>query len=119
MTDRDFLTIPGSSSGGSGGGGSSSKKKDENGESNKHVEHSLNNNLQGHAALVHQHQQQQGIENQGQGHHMPSSIALPHHQQATQLSWTCELCGRMFSNRDEWSLHAKSHLEVFYFSQPS
>lgn len=28
------------------------------------------------------------------------------------LSWTCELCGRMFANRDEWSIHAKSHLEV-------
>lgn len=37
-------------------------------------------------------------------------IIIPHHQQ--QLSWTCELCGRMFSSRDEWSIHAKSHLEV-------
>lgn len=38
-------------------------------------------------------------------------IIIPHHHQQ-QLSWTCELCGRMFSNRDEWTLHAKSHLEV-------
>ncbi|XP_059612399.1 zinc finger protein 768 isoform X2 [Phlebotomus argentipes] len=37
-------------------------------------------------------------------------VPLPHHHQQ-QLSWTCELCGRMFSTRDEWSLHAKSHLE--------
>ncbi|XP_036324755.1 transcription factor SPT20 homolog isoform X4 [Rhagoletis pomonella] len=37
-------------------------------------------------------------------------IIIPHHHQQ-QLSWTCELCGRMFSSRDEWTLHAKSHLE--------
>ncbi|BFF92324.1 uncharacterized protein DMAD_10404 [Drosophila madeirensis] len=37
-------------------------------------------------------------------------IIIPHHGQQ-QLSWTCELCGRMFSSRDEWSIHAKSHLE--------
>lgn len=40
-----------------------------------------------------------------------SGIIIPHHHQQ-QLSWTCELCGRMFNNRDEWTLHAKSHLEV-------
>ncbi|XP_055600042.1 uncharacterized protein LOC129749139 isoform X1 [Uranotaenia lowii] len=35
-----------------------------------------------------------------------------HHQQQHQpLSWTCELCGRMFPSREEWTLHAKSHLE--------
>lgn len=39
-------------------------------------------------------------------------IIIPHHHAQQQLSWTCELCGRMFSNRDEWTLHAKSHLEV-------
>ncbi|XP_055377816.1 early growth response protein 1 isoform X3 [Condylostylus longicornis] len=38
-------------------------------------------------------------------------IIIPHHHEPPQLSWTCELCGRMFSTRDEWSLHAKSHLE--------
>ncbi|XP_073816155.1 uncharacterized protein isoform X1 [Musca autumnalis] len=38
-------------------------------------------------------------------------IIIPHHHAQQQLSWTCELCGRMFSNRDEWTLHAKSHLE--------
>lgn len=32
------------------------------------------------------------------------------------LSWTCELCGRMFGNRDEWTMHAKSHLEVNFLS---
>lgn len=40
-----------------------------------------------------------------------AGIIIPHHHQQQQLSWTCELCGRMFSARDEWSLHAKSHLE--------
>uniref|UniRef100_A0A1A9WJR4 C2H2-type domain-containing protein n=1 Tax=Glossina brevipalpis TaxID=37001 RepID=A0A1A9WJR4_9MUSC len=41
-------------------------------------------------------------------------IIIPHHHQQ-QLSWTCELCGRMFNNRDEWTLHAKSHLEIANF----
>lgn len=36
------------------------------------------------------------------------SIPQQHHH---QLSWTCELCGRMFQTREEWTLHAKSHLE--------
>lgn len=26
------------------------------------------------------------------------------------VSWSCELCGRLFATRDEWSAHAKSHL---------
>ncbi|CAG9119491.1 unnamed protein product [Plutella xylostella] len=26
------------------------------------------------------------------------------------VSWSCELCGRLFATRDEWSNHAKSHL---------
>lgn len=45
-----------------------------------------------------------------------SSIAIPniYPQQSvqTQLSWTCDLCGKMLPNREEWSIHAKSHLEV-------
>lgn len=49
-----------------------------------------------------------------QSHHQASSalsgLTIPQTHQ--QLSWSCELCGRMFSTRDEWSLHAKSHLEV-------
>ncbi|XP_062540398.1 G-box-binding factor isoform X2 [Armigeres subalbatus] len=36
------------------------------------------------------------------------SMPQQHHH---QLSWTCELCGRMFQTREEWTLHAKSHLE--------
>lgn len=49
-----------------------------------------------------------------QSHHQASAalsgLTIPQTHQ--QLSWSCELCGRMFSTRDEWSLHAKSHLEV-------
>lgn len=37
---------------------------------------------------------------------------IPNQSVNHPLSWSCELCGRMFANRDEWSLHAKSHLEV-------
>lgn len=40
-----------------------------------------------------------------------SNINIPPSNQQP-LSWTCELCGRMFGTRDEWSMHAKSHLEV-------
>ncbi|XP_037029283.1 zinc finger protein 691 isoform X3 [Bradysia coprophila] len=48
-----------------------------------------------------------------QTHHQSSSsiahLTIPQTHQ--QLSWSCELCGRMFSTREEWSVHAKSHLE--------
>ncbi|XP_044743131.1 zinc finger protein 300-like isoform X2 [Chrysoperla carnea] len=27
------------------------------------------------------------------------------------VNWTCELCGRIFMNREEWSTHARSHLD--------
>lgn len=48
-----------------------------------------------------------------QNHHQSgggTTINIPQTHQ--QLSWSCELCGRMFGTRDEWSVHAKSHLEV-------
>lgn len=65
--------------------------------------------------LQHQAQQAHNIVVQATQHPQSSTaipgIIIPHHHQQ-QLSWTCELCGRMFSTRDEWSLHAKSHLEV-------
>lgn len=33
-------------------------------------------------------------------------VSTPH------MSWQCELCGKILPNREEWSIHAKSHLEV-------
>lgn len=85
------------------------KKKEENNENNKtslgqstamleaslNVSHIMNSHLQS-------------------SHHSvgPSIATLNIPQSHQQLSWSCELCGRMFSTRDEWSLHAKSHLEV-------
>lgn len=33
-------------------------------------------------------------------------------------AWSCELCGRLFASREDWSIHAKSHLDVstiFFF----
>nr|XP_029717688.1 ras-interacting protein RIP3-like isoform X1 [Aedes albopictus] len=66
-----------------------------------------------------QQQQQQGQppgqmdQAPGQQHTgVPSAIGMSIPQQHHhQLSWTCELCGRMFQTREEWTLHAKSHLE--------
>lgn len=40
--------------------------------------------------------------------------SIQNHPTNQPLTWSCELCGRMFATRDEWSLHAKSHLEVCY-----
>ena len=31
--------------------------------------------------------------------------------QAPGVTWSCELCGRVFGTRDEWTAHAKGHLE--------
>lgn len=43
----------------------------------------------------------------------PANIPpIPNQTVNHPLTWSCELCGRMFATRDEWSLHAKSHLEV-------
>lgn len=100
------------------------KKKEENNENNKasigqgvaaaaaaaamldasslNVPHIMNNHLQ--QAISH-HTVVGGVASSIATLNIPQS-----HQQ--QLSWSCELCGRMFSTRDEWSLHAKSHLEV-------
>lgn len=70
------------------------------------------------------HVNMQGLQQQQQHHHQhqpnsngPGSIqeavpSLSNMTQNQQLSWTCELCGRMFATRDEWTIHAKSHLEV-------
>lgn len=28
------------------------------------------------------------------------------------MSWSCELCGRVMATREEWSAHARAHLEA-------
>lgn len=58
-----------------------------------------------------------GMHNQQPINQQSSNASIQNHQ---PLTWSCELCGRMFATRDEWSIHAKSHLEVciricFYF----
>ncbi|XP_046405399.1 zinc finger protein 48 isoform X2 [Ischnura elegans] len=30
---------------------------------------------------------------------------------ATRISWSCELCGQLFEDREEWMSHARGHLE--------
>lgn len=37
-----------------------------------------------------------------------TSVQAP---QAPGVTWTCELCDRVFGTRDEWTAHAKGHLE--------
>lgn len=37
-----------------------------------------------------------------------TSVQAP---QAPGVTWSCELCGRVFGTRDEWTAHAKGHLE--------
>lgn len=32
--------------------------------------------------------------------------------QQQHTTWSCELCGRLFASREDWSIHAKSHLDV-------
>lgn len=49
---------------------------------------------QNHHAQQHSHQQPTTISNIGQ-----------------QL-WTCELCNRILPSREEWTAHAKAHMEV-------
>nr|CAD7570860.1 unnamed protein product [Timema californicum] len=47
----------------------------------------------------------------------PSGSSTPHQihptppQQPQMVTWNCELCGKMFSNRDDWTAHAKGHLD--------
>jgi rubrerythrin len=37
--------------------------------------------------------------------------AVTHTTSASQITWTCELCGHVFANRDEWMTHCKGHLD--------
>lgn len=79
-------------------------------------------------AIQNQHQQQNQSNNQLSQHQqqlVPSSLhvqpaasdesqlgSIGFDQSHHSLSWPCELCGRMFGSREEWTVHAKSHLEV-------
>lgn len=66
-----------------------------------HPESSANNLLHG------------GMHNQQTLNQQSNNTTIQNHQTGQQpLTWSCELCGRMFATRDEWSIHAKSHLEV-------
>lgn len=56
------------------------------------------------------------MHNQQSNNQQTNIPPIQNHPQNQPLSWTCELCGRMFANRDEWSIHAKSHLEVSLLS---
>lgn len=69
-----------------------------------------NVNMHGIQQQQHQHHNQQN--NNGPGNIQETVPSLSNMTQSQQLSWTCELCGRMFATRDEWTIHAKSHLEV-------
>ena len=86
-------------------------KKEENNENTKQsIDHQTNMIQQTPSSIAHNiiH---------SQSHHQSTASSLAHitiPQTHQQLSWSCELCGRMFSTRDEWSLHAKSHLEVSF-----
>lgn len=62
---------------------------------------------QNHNDVLHQTQLHQNHSQQSGG-----NISLQLHHQ--QMTWSCELCGRMFPTREEWTIHAKSHLEVSF-----
>lgn len=89
------------------------KKKNVNDENKQNVLHThLHQESASSGDILHNNnlhnQQQQQSNNNQQG----NISSMPNISQNQQLSWTCELCGRMFATRDEWSIHAKSHLEV-------
>lgn len=72
--------------------------------SQQHAQQNHNDNVL-HQTQLHQSQNQNHSQAQ-----QSSNISLQLHHQ--QMTWSCELCGRMFPTREEWTIHAKSHLEV-------
>lgn len=40
----------------------------------------------------------------------PSTLVQVVHEQPT-MTWNCELCGRICISREEWTAHARSHLD--------
>uniref|UniRef100_A0ABD2WRT0 Uncharacterized protein n=1 Tax=Trichogramma kaykai TaxID=54128 RepID=A0ABD2WRT0_9HYME len=59
--------------------------------------------------LTNAHNQQQSSLQQNPQHIRSNNISNPKEE---QLNWTCELCGRVLATREEWSQHARSHLET-------
>ncbi|KAF9810077.1 hypothetical protein SFRURICE_011245 [Spodoptera frugiperda] len=50
------------------------------------------------------------LQNTNLVHTSAASAAVAAATAGMVVSWSCELCGRLFATRDEWSAHAKSHL---------
>lgn len=40
----------------------------------------------------------------------PATLVQVVHEQPT-MTWNCELCGRICISREEWTVHARSHLD--------
>lgn len=83
------------------------KKKPSNNENKQNLMHSHLHQESATNNLLHS-----GMHNQSANNQQTSIASIQNHSTNQPLSWTCELCGRMFGTRDEWSIHAKSHLEV-------
>ena len=95
------------------------KKEDMNSEDTKPIiieHHQLNSATLGTVVQTINTQPLMTQPQQNQHHHQNMNMQQNHQQ---LLSWTCELCGRMFSSREEWTMHAKSHLEVKQFTWKS
>lgn len=93
------------------------KKKEENNENKQNIMHTHLHQESPSTDVMHNsiHNQQQQQQPQQQTSNQSSMASISNLNIPTSnqpLSWTCELCGRMFGTRDEWSIHAKSHLEV-------
>ncbi|EZA61064.1 hypothetical protein DMN91_004722 [Ooceraea biroi] len=57
-------------------------------------------------------QQQQQQQQQAQQQQPPRQDNNIHKLKEEPVSWACELCGRVLATRDEWTQHARSHLET-------
>lgn len=89
------------------------KKKSGNNENKQNLMHSHNMHQESTPnSLLHGNMHNQQPNNQ-----QTNIGSIPNHPTNQPLTWSCELCGRMFATRDEWSIHAKSHLEVCTMSE--
>ncbi|XP_058789201.1 zinc finger protein 865-like [Phymastichus coffea] len=64
---------------------------------------------------LHNEQQQQSQQTSQQQQQSQSQQSRPDNIQKSKeetVSWACELCGRVLATREEWSQHARSHLEA-------
>ncbi|XP_008216695.1 myeloid zinc finger 1 isoform X1 [Nasonia vitripennis] len=73
------------------------------------VNNSLHNDQQQQQQQHQQQQQTQQQQQQQQQQSRPDSTLKPKEE---PVSWACELCGRVLATREEWSQHARSHLEA-------